>query len=74
MHQIKQYREKAGLTQKELGLLVGGLRQSAIGNYENEPRNPSIEIGRAIVRALNERGVNCSFDDVFPDDLSNTAS
>ena len=66
MHKLKSYRELAGLTQGQLGKAVG-LRQTAVSNYENEPRIPSLQLCRAFVKVINDKGVSCVVDDVFPE-------
>lgn len=48
---IKQARENIGLTQKELGELIG-VTSSAITNYENETSHPKEPIMYALINAL----------------------
>ncbi len=65
MNRLKEFRQKANLSQDELGKALGGWVQSRICNYERG-RIPSLNDCRQIVRVLNERGVECTIDDVFP--------
>ena len=67
MNLVKQFREKANITQAELGERCGfRAAQSRIALYESGGRTPSLHYSRKIVCALNEAGVECSLDDVFP--------
>ncbi|EOW9223423.1 helix-turn-helix transcriptional regulator [Vibrio cholerae] len=65
MNKIKQYRNTVGVTQKELGELLG-VGQSTIDRYESGVRKINYQIAWKIVDSLNQLGANCSFDDVFP--------
>lgn len=49
--QIRNYRKKAGLSQKELGKRLG-VSQQHIAQYENEKRIPKIETIQRIAAAL----------------------
>lgn len=63
---LKTYRQKADLTQLQLAE-AAGVSQSQITHLECGRRaNISLGQARAIVRALNDRGVVCSVDKVFP--------
>lgn len=68
MNNIRSYREKAGLSQEQLGVACGwGKRaQSRISHYETETRTPSLHDMRLIVDALRRSGVKCSLDNLFP--------
>lgn len=66
MTPLKSFRKKAGLTQTQLGDLIG-LTQAAIGHYETGRRTPSLNDSRKIVSALNEKGVECDLAQVFPE-------
>lgn len=57
---IKYYREQKGLTQKELGALVG-IKHNTISSYENATNKPDQNILFSIAKAL---GVGV--DDFFP--------
>lgn len=50
-NKIKEIRKKKGLTQKELGDMLG-MTASQIGNYENGYRNPKLSTVRKIAEAL----------------------
>ena len=64
---IRDYRAKAGISQKQLGEAINVPRdQRAISSYETGVRTPNIRICVEIIRALNRRGANCTLDDVFP--------
>ena len=49
---IRQARQKAGLTQKELGEKLG-VSQAAVGQFENDKSTPKIETLQKIATALN---------------------
>lgn len=68
MNKISVYRNKAGLSQGQLAAKIGW-SQSRIGNYEAANRTPSLADSRKIVAALNQLGITCSLDDVFPDEI-----
>ena len=53
-NRIRELRKKAGLTQSELGDLVG-LHQTQIGKLENSGRNLTFEWARRIAQALKVR-------------------
>ena len=65
MNNIKSLREKCGLTQEELGSLIG-TSQGAVGHYEANRRTPSLVMCRNLVEVLNSHGCDCTLDDVFP--------
>lgn len=65
MHYLKSYREQAGLTQQELAKLAG-VRQPTLSQYESGGM-PGLNVARRLVKALNECGVTCALDDVFPE-------
>jgi len=67
MNRIKHYREKARLSQEELGkALEEEKTQGAMAHYEAGRRLPSLADCRDIVAVFNRHGVECSLDDVFP--------
>ena len=66
MNRISEYRNKIGVSQAKLSKIVG-VTPSAIGNYESGVRNINVEMCWKIVKALNQLGGDCLFDDVFPE-------
>lgn len=68
MNRISEIRRAAGISQLAL---VEQLRwsQGRVSNYESGRREPGLTECRAIVRALNSLGADCSLDDVFPPEL-----
>lgn len=62
---IKEARENIGLTQKELGKIIG-VTSSAITNYENETSHPKEPILYALINALH---VDANF--LFQDCVNN---
>lgn len=58
-NKLKEFREKAGLTQEELGAILG-ISQTAISLYETGGRKPDIETARLLAKAL-----NTTLDSVF---------
>lgn len=57
MYKIKELREKKGLTQKELGRLVG-VGQSVVAQYESGQRTPSLRIAERLAKQLAEGDLN----------------
>lgn len=53
MKQMKECRERAGLTQAGLAALVG-LSQETISQYENGWRTPNVNVAKKIASALEE--------------------
>lgn len=52
------------MTQKDLGEACG-FSQTVISNYEVGIRNPDLETIKKIVRALQDKGVVVTLDDLF---------
>ena len=66
---LRKYRTEAKLSQGELASLVGfSDGQRRISHYETGKRRPDLNDCRALVKALNQVGVVCTLDDVFPPD------
>lgn len=59
------YRKKAGLTQSDLGELLGRC-YTGIGHFERDIRTITLDFAREVVAAFNKKGVDCTVDDVFP--------
>ena len=51
MNRIKEYRKKRGLTQKELGKMIG-VTDASIGNYELGNQNPRSAVVPLLCKAL----------------------
>ncbi|MCX8958338.1 XRE family transcriptional regulator [Erwinia psidii] len=66
MHNLSTVRKSGNITQRQLASHLGWW-QSRIANYENG-RVPDLKSCRKIIRALKELGVDCSLDNVFPED------
>ena len=65
MNRIAKLRQQHDITQIELAKRLGW-HQARLSNYEHARREPSLADSRAIVAALQELGVRCTLDDVFP--------
>ncbi len=65
MNRIAEYREIAGVKQRELVTALGWT-QTRVSNYEAGRRTPGLAECRAIIVALNKLGATCSLDEVFP--------
>jgi DNA-binding XRE family transcriptional regulator len=50
-NKIKEFRDKRGLTQVELGQLLG-MSQTAISLYESGDRKPDVETAKNIAKVL----------------------
>ena len=74
MNQIKVFRNKRTpkITQDQLADQIG-YKKKRLANYETLYRTPKITNCQAIVKGLNELGVNCTLDDVFPPEQSEAA-
>lgn len=66
MSNLKHIRTQIKVNQSAVADLVG-VSQGTIGHYENGRRIPDITMCWKIVKALNQLGSNCTFEDVFPD-------
>lgn len=65
MSPLTEYRKKLNISQREFGDRAG-FSQSAINHYETGRRTPCISDARKIVETLNNLGIACTFDEVFP--------
>jgi len=68
MNRIADHREKAGIRQRDLVSILGWT-QTRISNYESGRRVAGLAESRAITAALNQLGIKCSLDDVFPPEM-----
>lgn len=70
---LKNFRKMAGLTQSALAE-AADVSQALITHIERGRRtNILLPTARKIVAALNQRGVSCSVDDVFPPEAEDEA-
>lgn len=65
MNRIIELRNAHNIKQKDLADRLGW-HQARLSNYEHGRREPSLADSRAIVKALQQLGVSCTLDDVFP--------
>lgn len=63
---IKKYRKKKGLTQKQLGESIG-LSTVAIKNYENNQREPKLDIIDKIATALGIKRLDLLEENIVKD-------
>jgi putative transcriptional regulator len=68
MNRIADHRERAGIKQRDLVATLGWT-QTRLSNYESGRRVAGLAESRAITAALNQLGVKCSLDDVFPPEM-----
>ncbi|GGY87815.1 helix-turn-helix transcriptional regulator [Shewanella fodinae] len=73
MQQIRQEREKAGISVKSLAEVIN-TEVSTVYHYETGRRTPDFNQCWKIVNALNQLGANCTFDDVFPNPLNHQST
>lgn len=70
---LKQFRENKGLSQTELGSLVG-LKQTTISQYESGSRKPNLAIAKklsdALEISLDEFFCSLTFQNEIQDDYS----
>ncbi|WP_277760803.1 helix-turn-helix transcriptional regulator [Pseudomonas sp. A34-9] len=69
MNRIASFREGAGIKQRDLVSALGWT-QTRVSNYESGRRVAGLAESRAITAALNQLGVKCSLDDVFPPEMN----
>lgn len=69
---LKFYREKAGMTQRELALIMGlnvpvkvKGGSPRISNYENGIRLPDMNLARAFAAAITSAGVLVTIEELF---------
>ncbi|MCP5345138.1 MAG: helix-turn-helix transcriptional regulator [Pseudomonadales bacterium] len=62
---LKQHREKARLTRKELAD-IAEVTPQAISNYESGSRTPSLKVAIRIIEALRKRKVKVPISDLVP--------
>ena len=73
---IKEFREKHGLTQGELGVALGiesGKAQSRISHYESGRRELPTDIAYRFIDFASERGDRYALEDVYPRNLEGAA-
>ncbi|RRE56698.1 XRE family transcriptional regulator [Klebsiella pneumoniae] len=68
MSGIKSLRRKAKVTQGELAALIDS--SGAVSHYETGRRIPDVAVGKRIVSAFKQLGLNTSLDEVFSDDVA----
>lgn len=74
MNNIRNFRERFGLTQEDLAKVLGCTR-GAVCHYETGRRGMDINLCRAFINAFKEYGYELTIDDLFPPGcVSNTTS
>jgi len=61
---IKQIRERLGLSQASLAAAIG-VRQSSVSNYERGTQQVSPDVARRVITVAREHGISLTFDDVY---------
>lgn len=64
MNNIKELRQKLGLSQKQFGEVLGVSKQS-VSSYENGLTSPTFGKIAKAVETLRKQGHNISYDDFF---------
>ncbi|EGT0644515.1 helix-turn-helix domain-containing protein [Citrobacter braakii] len=72
MNNLKKLRKEAGISQASLADALD-VSQGAIAHYEKGIRKLNVESAKKIIEALNDNGVSCAFEDVFPTQKANKA-
>lgn len=65
MNNIRNFRERFGLTQEDLAKVLGCTR-GAVCHYETGRRGMDINLCRAFINAFKEYGYELTIDDLFP--------
>ncbi|HGJ5866451.1 helix-turn-helix transcriptional regulator [Arsenophonus nasoniae] len=70
MNNIKKLRKKIDMSQIAFAKVLG-LSQGAVAHYEKGRRSPNVDMAKKILSAFNNRGVYCTFEDVFGTSIHN---
>lgn len=73
MNSIAEIRKKSDISQDELANKLGWSPQ-ILSHYETGRRTPSLVRSRRIVKALNELGIECDIDIVFPESTESNST
>lgn len=65
MNKIKKLRQELGLSREEFSKAIGKTK-SCISNYENNLRNPEIDIAYKIIEVANSHGKTKTLEDIYP--------
>jgi len=65
MNNLKELRNKAGLSQAALAEAMG-VSQGAIAHYEKGFRGMKVDSINKLLLVLSEHGICCTFEDIFP--------
>ena len=65
MNNLRVFREKSGLNQTQLAVMVG-VTQSMMNQLEKGNKGPSLQTARRVVEAFKSSGVPCYIEQVFP--------
>lgn len=69
MSNLKAIRKSINLTQKDLASDIGHTPAS-VGHYEAGRRSPDVDTCHLIIGALKKRGMDVTFEDIFPNTIS----
>lgn len=65
MNRISHHRLRVPINQRQFAFFLG-IKPSTLANYENGVRKPSIDIGWKIVEGFKLKGLDVTFESVFP--------
>lgn len=65
MNNLKKLRKQAGISQSALASALG-VSQGAVAHYEKGIRRVNVEGAKKIIETLNNQGIDCVFEDLFP--------
>lgn len=68
MSNLKTIRKSINLTQRDLAADIGHTPAS-VGHYEAGRRSPDVDTCHLIIDALKKRGMDVTFEDIFPNKI-----
>jgi len=62
---FKSFRKRHGLSQAELAAGLGLHSQSAVSNYENDLREPEIDVAKKFQKFAKKKGEKITLDQIY---------
>lgn len=74
MNKINELIKEHNLTKAGISRAIEWGDSGRLGNYASKRRKVTVDVGYEIVSGFNKLGVNCTFEDIFPDPNKNKAA